>query len=135
MDLPAALRQAPWLQPEREKPMAFVMFTRPDGSPVGIDSGKVASFAPVPTSGPTMGPLKEGTRIVFENKTHQDVKELVAEVERRLNGAGPAALEAVMPMAAPKASRASKPKAKATRAPAARRKPKPAARKKPAARG
>jgi hypothetical protein len=117
--------------------MAFVMFTRPDDTQVGVDSRKVVTFAPVPTSGPTMGPLKEGTRIVFENKTHQDVKELVPEVQRRLNGAGPAALEAVLPMPAAKASRATKPKAKAkaTKARAARSKTKPAARKKPAARG
>jgi hypothetical protein len=67
--------------------MAFVSFTRPDGSPVSISSGDVLRFSPVPTSGPLMGPLAEGTRIVFKNGTHQDVKELQQVVADRLNGA------------------------------------------------
>ncbi len=58
--------------------MAFVFLTRPDGSPVGVDPAKVISFAPVPPPpSPLAGPLREGTRIVFANKTHQDVVELV----------------------------------------------------------
>lgn len=68
--------------------MAFVSFTRPDGSPVSVSSGDVLSFAPVPTSGPLMGPLTEGTRIVFKNGAHQDVKELQQAVADRLNAAG-----------------------------------------------
>jgi hypothetical protein len=68
--------------------MAFVSFTRPDDSPVSINTVEVLSFAPVPTDGPLMGPLKIGTRIAFKNGKHQDVKELVETVERKLNGAG-----------------------------------------------
>ena len=67
--------------------MAFVSFTRPDGSPVSINSDDVLRFAPVPTSGPLMGPLTEGTRITFENGAHQDVKELQQVVADRLNAA------------------------------------------------
>jgi hypothetical protein len=67
--------------------MAFVRFTRPDGSPVTVNSAEIKSFAPVPTEGPLMGPLTEGTRLVFNNNTHQDVKELQAEVEALLAGA------------------------------------------------
>jgi hypothetical protein len=68
--------------------MAFVSFTRPDDAPVSINTVEVLSFAPVPTEGPLAGPLKAGTRIVFRNGAHQDVKELVEAVERRLNAAG-----------------------------------------------
>jgi hypothetical protein len=68
--------------------MAFVSFTRPDDSPVSINTVEVLSFAPVPTEGPLMGPLKAGTRIAFKNGKHQDVKELVEAVERKLNAAG-----------------------------------------------
>ena len=67
--------------------MAFVQFTRPDGSPVSVNSEDVVKFAPVPTSGPLMGPLTEGTRISFENGTHQDVRELQQVVADRLNAA------------------------------------------------
>jgi len=68
--------------------MAFVTFTRPDDSPVSINTVEVLSFAPVPTDGPLMGPLKVGTRIAFKNGKHQDVKELVKAVEKKLNAAG-----------------------------------------------
>jgi len=68
--------------------MAFVTFTRPDDSPVSINTVEVLSFAPVPTDGPLMGPLTIGTRIAFKNGKHQDVKELVEAVERKLNAAG-----------------------------------------------
>ena len=68
--------------------MAFVSFTRPDDTPVSINTVEVLSFAPVPTEGPLMGPLKVGTRIAFKNGKHQDVKELVETVERKLNAAG-----------------------------------------------
>jgi hypothetical protein len=66
----------------------FIVFTRPDNSPVGINSDDVVSMAPVPKSGATAGPLTEGTRIVFRNKTHQDVRELFEVVVARLNGVG-----------------------------------------------
>ena len=68
--------------------MAFVTFTRPGDSPVSINTVEVLSFAPVPTDGPLMGPLKVGTRIAFKNGKHQDVKELVEAVEKKLNAAG-----------------------------------------------
>jgi hypothetical protein len=67
--------------------MAFVHFTRPDGSPVAVNTAEVKSFAPVPASGPLVGPSLTGTRIVFNNGTHQDVLELQAEVEAKLAGA------------------------------------------------
>lgn len=65
--------------------MSFVEFTRPDGSSVAINTAEVLKFAPVPTDGPLMGPLKKGTRIYFLNKEHQDVKELQSEVLKRLS--------------------------------------------------
>lgn len=68
--------------------MAFVAFTRPDDTVVMINSIEILHFAPVPPSGPLAGPLKKGTRIVYKNNNgHQDVKELVDEVARRLNSA------------------------------------------------
>jgi len=68
--------------------MAFVSFTRPDDTPVSINTGEVLSFAPVPADGPLAGPLKVGTRIAFKNGKQQDVKELVEAVEKKLNAAG-----------------------------------------------
>lgn len=67
--------------------MAFVKFTRPDGTAVHVNSVEVLRFSPVPTSGPTMGPLTEGTRIDFLNGRHQDVRELQDVVAERLNRA------------------------------------------------
>lgn len=67
--------------------MAFVQFTRADGLPVSISRDEVLRFAPVPTDGPLMGPLTEGTRIEFKNGAHQDVRELQQVVEDRLNSA------------------------------------------------
>jgi hypothetical protein len=67
--------------------MSLAMFTRPDGSPVAINGDEVLTFYPVPPDGPLAGPLKTGTRIEFKNGRHQDVKELVEEVARKL-GAG-----------------------------------------------
>lgn len=68
--------------------MAFVTLTRPDDTPVSINTAQVIRLVKVPTSGPTMGPLTEGTRIHFHNNTHQDVKELLPDVEAKLNAAG-----------------------------------------------
>ena len=65
--------------------MAFVQFTRADDSPVAVNSAEVITFAPVPADGPLAGPLTKGTRINFRNGTHQDVKELVAQVVKKLN--------------------------------------------------
>lgn len=68
--------------------MAFVFFTRPDDSPVGISTAEVLRFSPVPPSkSPLGGPLDKGTRIEFRNGAHQDVKELVDEVAKLLNQA------------------------------------------------
>jgi len=65
--------------------MALVTFTRPDDSPVAINSEEVLRVAPVPPKGNALsGPLDKGTRIVFKNNKHQDVKELLDEVTRRL---------------------------------------------------
>ena len=71
------------------------MFTRPDNSPVAINPDEVVHLAPVPTSGPLMGPLTVGTRIVFRNLSHQDVKERLDEVVAKINasrGGAPTAL-------------------------------------------
>jgi hypothetical protein len=67
--------------------MAFLTFRRADDSPVSINTDEIVKLVPVPTEGPTMGPLTEGTRIQFRNNTHQDVKELLADVEARINAA------------------------------------------------
>jgi len=61
--------------------MAFVQFTRPDDQPVIINSERIVTAAPVPAD----GPLPQGTRITFTNGGHQDVKEPIADVLRRLN--------------------------------------------------
>jgi hypothetical protein len=64
--------------------MAFVQFTRPDGSPVAINADAMVTFAPVSAD----GPLKEGTRINLKNGGHQDVKELFAAVAQKLQQSG-----------------------------------------------
>ena len=65
--------------------MALVTFTRPDDSSVAINSDEVLRVAPVPPKSDALGgPLNKGTRIVFKNNKHQDVKELLDEVTRRL---------------------------------------------------
>lgn len=66
--------------------MSYAQFTRPDGQPCYLKAEDIQDFAPVPADGPLMGPLSEGTRIVFHNQTHQDVKELCADVQRKLAG-------------------------------------------------
>ncbi|MGH6823620.1 MAG: hypothetical protein ACRECP_08240 [Methylocella sp.] len=75
--------------------MSFVRLTRPDGSPVAINPDEVVHLAPVPASGPLMGPLSTGTRIVFRNQTHQDVRELLDEVISRIDAARSAPAAAV----------------------------------------
>ena len=82
--------------------MSFVRLTRPDGSPVAINPDEVVHVAPVPASGPLMGPLSKGTRIVFRNQSHQDVRELLDEVIARIDAARSAHAAAVAaPAAAP----------------------------------
>ena len=80
--------------------MSLVQLTRPDGSPVAINPDEVVHLAPVPTSGPLMGPLTTGTRIVFRNQSHQDVKELLDAVIARINAARAPSLAAPAPSAA-----------------------------------
>jgi hypothetical protein len=75
--------------------MSFVRLTRPDGSPVAINPDEVVQLAPVPASGPLMGPLSTGTRIVFKNQSHQDVRELLDEVIARIDAARSARATAV----------------------------------------
>lgn len=67
--------------------MRILRLTRPNDTPININSIEIIHFAPVPTRGPAMGPLAEGTRIVFRNKTHQDVKELIDEVAKLFEAA------------------------------------------------
>jgi hypothetical protein len=57
--------------------MAFVQFTQPDDLPIVINTERIVTAAPLPDG--------QGTRITFTNGSHQDVKELVADVLRRLN--------------------------------------------------
>ena len=72
----------------------LIVLTRPDDSPVAINPDDVVLLAPVPVSGPLMGPLSQGARIVFRNQTHQDVKQLFDEVVAKVNAsrAGAAAM-------------------------------------------
>ena len=58
--------------------MAFVQFTQPDDQSIVIDTERIITAAPAPPDG-------QGTRITFTNGGHQDVKELIADVLRRLN--------------------------------------------------
>jgi hypothetical protein len=75
--------------------MSFVRLTRPDGSPVAINPDEVVQLAPVPASGPLMGPLSTGTRIMFVNQSHQDVRELLDEVISRIDTARSARIAGV----------------------------------------
>jgi hypothetical protein len=61
--------------------MAFLRFTRPDGSPIEINSDQIVSYAAVPEGGPLGGPLSTGTRIVLGGGLHQDVAETPSQVE------------------------------------------------------
>lgn len=63
--------------------MSLVLLTRPDGSPVAINPDEIVHLAPVPAT----GPLSTGTRIVFRNQSHQDVKELIDVVVAKINEA------------------------------------------------
>jgi len=58
--------------------MAFVQFTQPDDQPVVINTERIVAAVPLPPDG-------RGTRIAFTNGGHQDVKEVIADVLRRLN--------------------------------------------------
>jgi hypothetical protein len=91
--------------------MSFVRLTRPDGSPIAINPDEVVHVAPVPASGPLMGPLRKGTRIVFRNQSHQDVRELLDEVIAQIDAARSAraaavAVPALVTRRAPRDSRA-----------------------------
>ncbi len=81
--------------------MSFVRLTRPDGSSIAIHPDEVVHAAPVPASGSLMGPLTTGTRIVFGNQSHQDVRELLDDVISRIDAArsaGAAAFAAHAPV-------------------------------------
>ncbi|MGH6852560.1 MAG: hypothetical protein ACREDJ_05040, partial [Methylocella sp.] len=67
--------------------MSFVRLTRSDGSPVAINPDEVIHIAPVPASGPPMGPLSTGTRTVFRSQSHQDVRKLLDDVIARIDAA------------------------------------------------
>jgi len=58
--------------------MAFVQFTQADDQPIVINTDRIVTAAPAPPDG-------QGTRITFTNGSHQDLKELIADVMRRLN--------------------------------------------------
>jgi len=58
--------------------VAFVQFTQPDDQPIVINTDRIVTAAPAPPDG-------QGTRITFTNGSHQDVKELITDVVRRLN--------------------------------------------------
>ena len=58
--------------------MAFVQFTQPGDQPMVINTEWIITAAPAPPDG-------QRTRITFTNDGHQDVKELIADVLRRLN--------------------------------------------------
>ena len=57
--------------------MAFMQFTQPDDLPIVINTERIVTAAPLPDG--------QGTRITFTNGSDQDVKELIADVLRRLN--------------------------------------------------
>lgn len=57
--------------------MAFVQFTQPDDQPIVINTDRIVTATPLPDG--------QGTRITFTNGSHQDVKELITDVVRRLN--------------------------------------------------
>jgi hypothetical protein len=61
--------------------VAFVQFTQPDDQPIVINTDRIVTAAPAPPDG-------QGTRITFTNGNHQDVKELITDVVRRLNISG-----------------------------------------------
>jgi hypothetical protein len=65
--------------------LSLVQLTRPDASPVAINPDEVVHLSPVPTDGPLVGPLRVGTRIVFRNQSHQDVKELMDVVIAKID--------------------------------------------------
>ena len=58
--------------------MVFVQLTQPDDQPIVINTERIITAAPAPPDG-------QGTRITFTSGGHQDVKELIADVLRRLN--------------------------------------------------
>jgi hypothetical protein len=57
--------------------MVFVQFTQSDDQPIVINMERIVTAAPLPDG--------QGTRITFTSGGHQDVKELIADVLRRLN--------------------------------------------------
>lgn len=69
--------------------MAFIDLTRPDDSPVVVNTDEILMLTPAPRpEAAAGGPLAGGTRIDFINKTYQDVKEAVDVVAKKLNLVG-----------------------------------------------
>ena len=64
--------------------MPFVKFTGPDGQPLVINTERIVTASPLSPD----SKLGQGTRITFSNGGQQDVKDLIAEVMRRLNVSG-----------------------------------------------
>jgi hypothetical protein len=61
--------------------MNFITVTRPDGSKIVINVANILSIVEAPPqSSPMAGPVGANTRIVYSNKTHQDVIESVQQV-------------------------------------------------------
>ena len=60
--------------------MAFVQFTQPDDQPIVINTDRIVTATPLPDG--------QGTRITLNNGGHQDVKQLIADVQRQLNISG-----------------------------------------------
>ncbi|MGQ0445655.1 MAG: hypothetical protein ACT4O2_11170 [Beijerinckiaceae bacterium] len=67
--------------------MSFLRSACPDGSPIAINPDKIVHAAPVPAGGALMELLSTGTRIVFKNQSHQDVRVLLDEVIARIDAA------------------------------------------------
>ena len=74
----SAVARGPQVSLQAGSLMAFVQFTQPDDQPIVINTERIVTAAPAPPDG-------QGTRITFTNGGHQDVKELIADVLRRLN--------------------------------------------------
>jgi hypothetical protein len=58
--------------------MAFMQFTQLDDQPIVMNTERIITAAPLPPDG-------QGTRIIFTNGSHQDIKEFIADALRRLN--------------------------------------------------
>ncbi len=64
--------------------MAMKQFTRPDGSPIMINTSDIESYSAVRSdpNAPDAGPSTTGTRLVFGGGRHQDVLETPEQVAK-----------------------------------------------------